>query len=228
MHGRVNGYLFLADALHAQVETASAILEAEADYLLVIKGNQKDFFADIVTAFTKQADIPGTNYQAVPLQKDCCRQTQVSRKRNISTEVTTTQDSALCTYLIEQHGFLCMRTVGILKRNGTRVSKDGTHTQVAEAVCFVSSRTLSAKQILRLLRHHWCIENNLHWVKDFLFLEDRQTLRMGNAPQIMSFLRSMVISLCNVIHFRSASDALHNFQKSASMHYQFLRAAAIV
>ena len=61
MHGRVNGYLFLADALHAQVETASAILEAEADYLLVIKGNQKDFFADIVTAFTKQADIPGTN-----------------------------------------------------------------------------------------------------------------------------------------------------------------------
>jgi predicted transposase YbfD/YdcC len=99
---------------------------------------------------------------------------------------------------------------------------------VDETICFVSSRKLSARQVMKLLRSHWCIENNLHWIKDFVFLEDRQTLRSGNAPQIMSFLRSMAISLCNLIKFQSITTAIQNFDKNTSLHYQFLTMAAIV
>lgn len=228
LHGRVTGFLFLADALHAQVETAKAIRTAGADYLLVIKGNQKDFFSDIAAAFTSLRDLPGTNYTAVAIQKECHTEEQLSRKRAITTTVMSTHDPKLCTYLITQHGFAGIQTVGILQRRGTRVSKDGTSTPIDETVCFVSSRRLAAREILLLLRNHWCIENNLHWVKDFVFLEDRQTLRSGNAPQIMSFLRSMCISICNLVKFQSLSDALHTFQKSKPIHYQFLKMAAIV
>lgn len=224
----IRGCLFLADALHAQKETAEAIVTKQADYLLVIKGNQKDFFADILTVFTKQEDLPGTNYHAQPLQSDTQTEKQRSRKRDITTTVTTTNDAQLCAYLIQEHGFVGIQTVGVLHRYGTRISKDGTVVLVDETICFVSSRRLSAYQGITLLRKHWCIENNLHWVKDFVFLEDRQTLRSGNAPQIMSFLRSMVISICNLVHFQSISDALHNFAKNKTIHYQFLRMAAIV
>jgi predicted transposase YbfD/YdcC len=226
--GQVRGFLFIADALHAQQETTRAIIKAEADYLLVIKGNQKDFFADILTAFTQRKDLPGTNYQTTAIKKESHRQEQLTRKRNITTIVTVTHDRVLAGYLIEEHGFAGLQTIGILKRQGTRISKDGTITPVDETVCFVSSKILSAGEIINLLRNHWCIENNLHWVKDFVFLEDRQTLRNGNAPQIMSFLRSMCISICNLVKFRSISDAIHNFQKSKNVHYQFLKMAAIV
>lgn len=230
IEGAVAGFLFLADALHAQTETAGAIIKAQADYLLVIKGNQEDFFADILTAFDEQKNLPGTNYrgsQAI-IQKEKFTQEQSTRKRDIATTVTVTHNRPLSDYLTQEHGFAGIQTVGILKRQGTRTSKDGTVTKVDETVCFVSSRMLGAPEIDKLLRNHWCIENNLHWVKDFVFLEDRQTLRSGNAPQIMSFLRSMCISIFNLAKFQSISDAIHNFQKSKGIHYQFLRMAAIV
>ncbi len=224
----MNGFLFLADALHAQKDTASAIVGAHADYLLVIKGNQKDFFADILFAFTPQEDLPGTNTKNITMQKETNTTEERTRKRSITTTVTTISDEEFCLYLEKEHGFIGIQTVGVLKRHGIRTSKDGTRTAIEETVCFVSSRQLSAKEATTLLRNHWCIENNLHWVKDFVFLEDRQTLRRGNAPQVMSFLRSMVISITNLLQFQSISDAIHNFQKSKTLHYQFLKMAAIV
>jgi len=226
LNGQVTGFLFLADALHAQKETAKAILEALADYLLVIKGNQKDFYDDILMAFTNQSNLPGTNYPS--LIKDIYTEEQVSRKRNITTTITASHDAKLCAYLIEQHGFVGIKTIGVLKRSGTRIAKGGTITPIEETVCFASSKILSAKQVMKLLRNHWCIENNLHWVKDFVFMEDRQTLRSGNAPQIMSFLRSMCISIFNLLKFRSISDAIHNFGKNKTIHYQFFKMAAII
>jgi predicted transposase YbfD/YdcC len=223
----ITGFLFLADALHAQKDTASAIVGVHADYLLVIKGNQKDFFADILFAFTPQKDLPGTNTKNITMSKNIYSSEEQTRKRTITTVITTTNDKELCTYLAKEHGFIGMQTVGVLQRTGTRISKDGTKTTIDETVCFVSSRKLSAKEVTTLLRNHWCIENNLHWVKDFVFLEDRQTLRLGNAPQVMSFLRSMCISISNLLQFQSISDAIHNFQKSKPLHYQFLKMAAI-
>lgn len=224
----LKGCLLLADALHAQQDTATTIVQKEADYLLIIKGNQKDFFADILMAMASPKDLPGTNYQREAHLKDTDTEEQLTRKRTIRTTVTTRSDQQVCAYLIQEHGFEKIQTVGVLRRVGTRRTKDGTSTRIDETVCFVSSRMLSARQVRILLRNHWCIENNLHWVKDFVFLEDRQTLRSGNAPQIMSFLRSMCISICALVQFHSLSDALHNFQKTKSLHYQFLKMAAVV
>jgi predicted transposase YbfD/YdcC len=224
----IKDFLFLADALHAQKDTAAAIIAKQADYLLVIKGNQKDFFNDIVLSFTPAKDLPGNNSKQLQIKKDRYTLEENSRKRQITTNITTTSDSNLCNYLQAEHGFTDIKTVGVLERSGKRISKDGTITLIKETVCFVSSRKLEAKQAALLLKNHWCIENNLHWVKDFVFLEDRQTLRSGNAPQIMSFLRSMVISLCNLIKFESLSTAIHNFDKDKPLHYQFLKMAAIV
>lgn len=222
----MKGFLFLADALHAQKDTAQAILQALADYLLVIKGNQKHFFEDICFSLAPQDNLPGTNWK--PLPTHTCTLEEHSRKRDIITVVTTTSDALLCAYLIKEHGFVGIQTVGMLKRRGKRISKDGTITPIDETACFVSSRTLTASEAAHLLRYHWCIENNLHWVKDYVYLEDRHTLRNGNAPQIMSFLRSMAISLSNLVTFKSLSTAIQNFDKKNTLHYQYLKMASIV
>jgi predicted transposase YbfD/YdcC len=87
---------------------------------------------------------------------------------------------------------------------------------------------LSAEEVAGHLRRHWCIENNLHWVKDEVFGEDKHTLRRGNAPQIMSFLRSMAISLCNALKLKSISDTIHNLEKSPPLLGQFLKMAAVI
>lgn len=118
--------------------------------------------------------------------------------------------------------------MGILHRTGTRTSKDGSVHQIDETISFIASRSLTAQEAAIHLHHHWCIENNLHWTKDVVFGEDKHTLRKGNAPQVMSFLRSMVISLCNALKLKSISGTIHNLEKSTELHWQFLQMAAVV
>jgi predicted transposase YbfD/YdcC len=224
----LRGFLFLADALHAQVETAQTIVDLLADYLLVVKGNQKDFFEDIYFSFTPQEDMPGTNWQSQTSITSCCTYGEKTRKRDVVTTVMVSNNPSLCTYLIKEHRFASLKTVGMLHRVGKRIHKDGSITPVDEIVCFVSSRKLSAREAAGLLRAHWCIENLLHWVKDFVYLEDRHTLRIGNAPQIMTFLRSMAISLGNLAKIASLSTAIQNMSNSKGLHYQYLRMVSVV
>lgn len=226
----VAGLLFLGDALHTQKDTVKAILRKRADYLFVVKGNQKELFEAISLAFSEEEAMKNIYHaqNKASFMKDSFTATENKRKRLVTTVVELTHDRQLQSYITETYGWEGIQTLGILKRTGTRVSKDGTVTQINETVCFISSRILTAKQAVAHLRGHWCIENNLHWTKDVVFLEDKQTVRLGNAPQIMSFLRSMCISIFNICKFKSISDAIHNFEKSPTLHSQFLRMAAIV
>ncbi len=43
----ISGCMVVADALNCQIETAKAVVEAKADYLLSVKGNQKALMNDI-------------------------------------------------------------------------------------------------------------------------------------------------------------------------------------
>ena len=48
---------------------------------------------------------------------------------------------------------------------------------------------------MELIRGHWSIENNLHWVRDVVFDEDRSQVRKGNTPQVMAAVRNTTISV---------------------------------
>ena len=43
-------------------------------------------------------------------------------------------------------------------------------------------------------RGHWTAEH-LHWLRDVIWREGKSTLRTGNAPQVMSALANLVITL---------------------------------
>lgn len=43
----IEGCMVVADALNCQIQTAQAIIDAKADYLLSAKGNQKELMNDI-------------------------------------------------------------------------------------------------------------------------------------------------------------------------------------
>jgi predicted transposase YbfD/YdcC len=220
-HDLIAKKLLLGDALHTQKTTVDLILTAGADYLFVVKGNQPGLKTTILRE--TEAAIGGAS------ATDSFTMVTTDRKREITTTVTTLRlanaSDAGRVLLGDWHG---VKTIGILHRTGTRVSKDGTVAQVDETVGFISSRILSAKAIATHLHNHWCIENNLHWVKDEVYGEDKHTLRKGKAPQVMSYIRSMCITVCNVLKVRSISDVIHNVQKSTRLLGQFLRMGAIV
>ena len=66
-----------------------------------------------------------------------------------------------------------------------------------EAVLYVTSlhpAQASPADLLACVRGHWRVEH-LHWLRDVIWDEDKSTIRTGNAPQVMSALTNLVISL---------------------------------
>ncbi len=46
---------------------------------------------------------------------------------------------------------------------------------------YISSLNVGPKEIARIIRSNWQIENNLHWVMDMTFRQDECRIRTGNA-----------------------------------------------
>jgi predicted transposase YbfD/YdcC len=210
-------------ALHTQKATVKATLKARADYLFVVKGNQRQLGREIATELSAAESMNLDHFECKDME----------RRRDVTMTITVLHAASqpgqeVLTALKRANHWDGAATVGQLHRRGTRRGKDGTVHRIDETIGFISSRTLSAKEVASHLRNHWCIENNLQWTKDVVFLEDRHTLRRGNAPQVMSWLRSMVISLCNALKLKSISDTIHNLEKSPKLLEQFLRMAAVM
>jgi predicted transposase YbfD/YdcC len=65
----------------------------------------------------------------------------------------------------------------------------------AETRYYISSKILTAKEALDLVRAHWSIENSLHWVLDVSFNEDASRIRDENAPANMAIIRHAALNM---------------------------------
>ena len=50
-------------------------------------------------------------------------------------------------------------------------------------------------KILRAIRSHWQVENNLHWALDVTFREDQSRIRQENAAINYSWMRKFALGL---------------------------------
>lgn len=80
-----------------------------------------------------------------------------------------------------------------------------------------------AKQLSNLKRSYWWIENKLHYRKDFVFGEDRSTIRAQSGPQNMSTLRNFAVSLLMAAGITNVKRCVDNLQHDPSV---LLRRAA--
>jgi DDE family transposase len=53
-------------------------------------------------------------------------------------------------------------------------------------------------QLAAWIRRHWHIENQIHWVRDVTYDEDRSQIRTGTGPQVMAALRNAAIGALRV------------------------------
>ncbi len=79
-----------------------------------------------------------------------------------------------------------------IKKNGRWIMRN------CEAVLYVTSLDAIQASPAGLLAYaadvHWTIEH-LHWLRDVVWHEDKSTIRTGNAPQVISALTNLVITL---------------------------------
>jgi predicted transposase YbfD/YdcC len=84
---------------------------------------------------------------------------------------------------------------------------------------FIGSKRASAKYYGSGLRHHWGIENNLHWQLDVNFGEDRNRVQQRNAAENLALLRRLTLSLLKA---HPSKDSIAKKRFAAALDTDFL------
>lgn len=105
-----------------------------------------------------------------------------------------------------------LKRIVIVRRWGNRSGKP-----YDETAYYISSLKERASVFHRGIRQHWAIENNLHWVKDVDFGEDKSKIRAGNAPVILSIIKNIAINVLTENGFQSIAQGkrmvAHDFNR---------------
>jgi predicted transposase YbfD/YdcC len=174
----LEGCTVTLDALHAQRQTAQAVLDQGATYVLALKGNQGTLYEDARTLL----DDPGLPVQdrAPTVEADHGR--IETREAHLVTDLTGLQ---------EQHHWPGRACIG--KLTATREDKATGAVQIQERY-YLLSRAMPAQEFLDTGRAHWRIENSLHWVLDVVMREDHARARKDHAPANLAILRRMALN----------------------------------
>jgi len=92
----------------------------------------------------------------------------------------------------------------------TMREKEKTRAFVRFFLTDLSPDEATPKRLSRLVRGHWSIENQLHYVRDVTFDEDRCPIRIGSGPRVVATLRSLVIALCRACRWPNIAPALRS------------------
>ena len=82
-----------------------------------------------------------------------------------------------------------------LERTVTRVKRQRVSHEVVVGLTSRGPDRATPQDLLRFVRGHGTIENNVHGVRDTAWREDASKIRTGAAPSIMASLRNAVLGV---------------------------------
>jgi predicted transposase YbfD/YdcC len=172
----VAGAVVTIDAMGCQKEIAETTRAAGADYLLAVKGNQETLRRDVesfaLAALEKGCAGVDYSYHEEPAAghgRGGFRACYVFNDPSFVTERDKWRDLACVVMVVAE------RVVA------------GKAT--SEVRYYIGSRRRGAKWYARVVRDHWAIENELHWMLDVHFDDDRSRVRVGHGPANFAWLK---------------------------------------
>lgn len=178
----LSGAVVTLDAMHCQVETARAVLDAEADYVLVVKKNQESLYNHLLDRFIEYGEA---DYDVDGLKR--CKTVEKSHGRRERREYYCIGAPSDDKVLARWPG---IGSIGMVYR--CRESGEKLHE---ETIFIISSLPPKVKTLSQHIRGHWAIENSQHWVLDVTFAEDASRIRMGSSPEISAAFRRMALNI---------------------------------
>ncbi len=181
----LDGAIVTIDAIGCQTAVARTIVDGRADYVLALKGNQPATLRAVVDLF---ADARATGFDH--LSHDAAKTVDKGHGRLETRRCWAVSDAAFLAYLDPAGRWPGLRSV-VLVEAERRVAT----TTSREARYYLSSLPADAARLNAVIRAHWAIENQLHWVLDIAFREDESRVRAGHAAQNLAVLRRLALNL---------------------------------
>jgi len=174
----ITGAIVTIDAMGCQKKIAGQIVHQGGDYVLSLKGNQGNLLDDVDTFFHSALAPPAT---LASIDSDHGR-----------IETRTIQATDDIAWLRERHDWAGLKSI-----IAVTLQRESNRKDISEETrYFISSLDASDPQRLaRAVRAHWSIENNLHWVLDVAFDEDRNRTRKGHSAANLATIRHIAQNL---------------------------------
>jgi predicted transposase YbfD/YdcC len=177
----IKGKTVTVDAGGAYAEIAGAVVNG-GDYAITLKENQPTLYKEAVKSFQEWEE---QNFEGIDCYEESNRghgrqERRTYRTLSVTDEKLLSKWPGLQTFVMG----LFQRTVG------------GTMTEYRRYY-FSSLACGEVERLGQVLRKHWSIENNLHWVLDVSFGEDANRTRRGHGAENLSILRRMALSILN-------------------------------
>jgi len=186
------GCIVTVDALNCQKNIAKEIKEADADYVLALKGNHEtaheeiQTFLDAALEETLATKPPGAKLSAGAATLAACETVDKGHGR---VETRRYYQSAELDWFADRAAWEGLRTVGMVE---ARREVRGKLT--VDRRYYLSSLPLDVATFARAVREHWGVENQLHWVLDVQLNEDQNRARCGHAAENLGLLRRLVLN----------------------------------
>jgi len=171
----LKGCTVTADALHCHAGMAKAVRERKAHYVLGLKANRSSLFADAEAAFADPKHRP-----AVFETKETSHgRTDIRRAAVLPAAV-----------LARDPGYEGLAAIGRIDAERAIEGKTAASRRYV-----ILSRPLKPERLIEVVRAHWSIENQLHWMLDVVFREDEARTRKDYAPENLAALRRIALNL---------------------------------
>lgn len=178
----VEGAVVTIDAMGCQREVAAEIVDRGGDYVLALKDNHPNLFADVGDHFQRTLE----NEHRMPKKR---RHTTLDQAHG-RVEERCYYSTPVPPELRNQEAWKSLRSVGWVVSN---VERDGKTTTSIRA--YLSSLEPDAQRLAEAVRGHWKIENELHWSLDVTFREDDSRIRGRRQAANLSWLRRLALAL---------------------------------
>jgi predicted transposase YbfD/YdcC len=182
----LKGAIVTIDAMGCQKTIAQQIVASGADYVLSVKDNQPSLHEAVYEHFLNLHDTDFAGKQGAQVRRHVTRET-----RGTTTTVREYYLAPLPTHL--EHFRNDWAGVSSIGQVITTVTK-GDQVTVGLRY-YINSIPARVKRFAQAVRHHWTIENSLHWVLDVSFGEDRSRIRKDHGQTNLASLRRLAASL---------------------------------
>ena len=186
----IENCIITIDAMGCQKEIAKKIIEKEGHYCFTVKENNKNFYLDIKDYF------------------DFVLNDNLEKEKVIS-YVTTDKNHGR----IERREHYIVYDIDWLygKENWKNINMIGmtrNYREINNEVSiqekyYISDLKLSGEDFAKVVRSHWSIENNLHWILDVHFREDWSLCKEENALKNLATIRKICYNLTKLDPFNS-------------------------
>ena len=164
----IEGAIITIDAMGCQRKICQQIMAQKGDYVIGLKGNQGSLHEDVELFFDEQRERR--------IGEPFIRENQTVDGDHGRLETRKYVACSHIDWLNQRHKWPGLQSVIMVEYSREIKGKTKTRRRY-----YISSLNVGPEEISRIIRNHWQIENNLHWVMDMTFRQDECRIRTGNA-----------------------------------------------